>query len=374
MDGPNVNHKFYKELVKIRKSQMFHKMIDIGSCTLHILSGSFKTGAEKSSWDIQKTLKGSYQILHDTPARREDYETVTNSNLYPKNVVPHIGWKTSVADRLVEMWPDIRKLFRFWNTQKGPQPSQKTTKSIIDVKPALEDPFTEAEIRVFSFIASKIEPFLKKYQPDSMIVYMYSDLKDLIKSLLRLIVKADVLQVNNSGVKMKEIDLHNGDNLLPIKDIDIGFASESEIKKLRTSDAVNLTQIRKFREGSQLFVINVLLKLFERSPLGSVLLRRSVELNPTLTLTVTKEMQRCLKGLLAHLIDLNIIILTTCDTVADQFSRHKQKFENFEPKILVWTLFTSKILILVNTRSYRLLFGSFLPSVMDNLLLRGVSV
>ena len=35
---------------------------------------------------------------------------------------------------------------------------------------------------------------------------------------------------------MKEIDLHNGDNLLPIKDIDIGFAAESEIKKLRTSD------------------------------------------------------------------------------------------------------------------------------------------
>ena len=49
MDGPNVNHKFYKELVKIRKSQMFHKMRDIGSCTLHIVSGSFKTGAEKSS-------------------------------------------------------------------------------------------------------------------------------------------------------------------------------------------------------------------------------------------------------------------------------------------------------------------------------------
>ena len=49
------------------------------------MSGSFKDGAEKSSWDIQKTLKGSYQILHDTPARREDYETVTNSNLYPKN-------------------------------------------------------------------------------------------------------------------------------------------------------------------------------------------------------------------------------------------------------------------------------------------------
>ena len=117
--------------------------------------------------------------------------------------------------------------------------------------------------------------------------------------------------------------------MLPIKDIDIWFAAESEVKKLRTSDAVNLTQIRKFREGAQLFVINVLLKHFERSPLGSVLLRRSVVFNPTLTLTVTKEeMQRCLKGLLAHLIDLNIIIPTTCDTVADQFSTYLEVMDN----------------------------------------------
>ena len=99
--------------------------------------------------------------------------------------MPHWVENKCVADSLLEIWPDIRKLFRFWNTQKGPQPLQKTTKSIINVKAALEDPFTEVKIRVFSFIASKMEPFLKKYQTDSpMIVYMYSDLKDLIKSLL----------------------------------------------------------------------------------------------------------------------------------------------------------------------------------------------
>ena len=74
---------------------------------------------------------------------------LTNSNLYPKKCCA-TRWVENkcVADRLVEIWPDIRKLFRFWNTQKGPQPSQKTTKSIINVKAALEDPFTEAKIRV----------------------------------------------------------------------------------------------------------------------------------------------------------------------------------------------------------------------------------
>ena len=63
----------YKELVKSLKSENFHSMIDIGLCNLHIVSGSFKTGGEKSSWNISETLKGSYQILHDTPVRREDF-------------------------------------------------------------------------------------------------------------------------------------------------------------------------------------------------------------------------------------------------------------------------------------------------------------
>ena len=194
MDGPRVNHKFYKELVKSRKLENFHSMIDIGSCNLHIVSGSFKTGAEKSSWNISETLKGSYQILHDTPARREDYETVNDSKLYPKFFCA-TRWVENkcVADRLIEIWPNIKKLFQFWSTQKGPQPCQKTTKSIINVKTALEDPLTEAKLEFFSFIASKMEPFLKKYPTnDPMIPYMYTDLKDLIKSLLKLIVKPDV--------------------------------------------------------------------------------------------------------------------------------------------------------------------------------------
>ena len=47
MDGPNVNLKFYQELTKKRKGQMFHFLSDIGSCSLQIIHGSFKTVAEK---------------------------------------------------------------------------------------------------------------------------------------------------------------------------------------------------------------------------------------------------------------------------------------------------------------------------------------
>ena len=83
MDGPNVNIKFHQEFSAHFKESNFHSLIDIGSCSLHIIHRSFTTGAEKSGWKLQKVLKGAYHILHNTPAQREDYGSLTGSKTYP---------------------------------------------------------------------------------------------------------------------------------------------------------------------------------------------------------------------------------------------------------------------------------------------------
>lgn len=83
MDGPNVNLKFFKEFLSHHKSNCHHSLIDIGSCNLHIIHGSLVTGEKESGWGLKKVLKGAYQIFHDSPARREDYESITGSRLYP---------------------------------------------------------------------------------------------------------------------------------------------------------------------------------------------------------------------------------------------------------------------------------------------------
>ena len=68
VDGPSVNLKFYYEIVQDRQENMVYLLIDIGSCSLHIVHGSFKTGAEKTGWNLKALLKGLFQILHDTPS------------------------------------------------------------------------------------------------------------------------------------------------------------------------------------------------------------------------------------------------------------------------------------------------------------------
>ena len=61
-------------VVDDRKEKGLPQLINIGSCGLHVIHGSFKTGAEKTDWNLKKIMKAAHTILHNTPARREDYE------------------------------------------------------------------------------------------------------------------------------------------------------------------------------------------------------------------------------------------------------------------------------------------------------------
>ena len=85
MDGPNVNIKLLKMIQAERSENEQHQLIDIGSCDLHTIHNAFKTGTESTGWRMKKILKGAYQIFHDSPARREDFFTVTNTNQFPQN-------------------------------------------------------------------------------------------------------------------------------------------------------------------------------------------------------------------------------------------------------------------------------------------------
>ena len=79
----NVNLKFYQEFVQKRKDENYHSLIDIGSCGLHVIHGSLGTGVDDSQWALKKLMKGAYQLFHDIPALRDDYESITGSTTYP---------------------------------------------------------------------------------------------------------------------------------------------------------------------------------------------------------------------------------------------------------------------------------------------------
>ena len=65
MDGPNVNWKFYHNLFQERKGKELPDLLNIGSCSLHVVQKSFKKGAKESGWNLGNTLHSLWEMFFD---------------------------------------------------------------------------------------------------------------------------------------------------------------------------------------------------------------------------------------------------------------------------------------------------------------------
>ena len=324
MDGPSVNHKFYDQLVSYRAEiNILQLMIFIGSCGIHIVHGAFKTAFEKTEWAIKGIIKGCFVILHNTPARRADFITVTSCGLFPLFFCA-TRWveDQAPADRLIQIWPNIVKIVKFWlGLPKRKQPSGK---SFDAVNLAVKDPLTTAKLSFFSYIASILQPFLTKYQTQKpMIPCLYGDLTKIYKSLLKVIVKDDVVD-ECTGYQLPKIDMEKPENVKKEKNFNIGFVTEGIINKLKKKDMVTKKQINDFYANVKTCIKALINKLNERCPLNSVVVRNAVVFNPILIIrSKAKILQKKLKPLLQHLTSLKIILASNCDKIISQYASMK---------------------------------------------------
>ena len=84
MDGPNVNWILYDSLVEERnQNDDYPSLIDIGSCNLHVLHGAFRSGVQKTTRGIDSILRAIHNLLDESPAKREDYQNITGSKVFP---------------------------------------------------------------------------------------------------------------------------------------------------------------------------------------------------------------------------------------------------------------------------------------------------
>lgn len=86
MDGPNVNWKFHDMLSQQIKNDFYFSLINIG---LHVVHNAFKAGAVETGWDLSSFLSSLYYLFKDSPARREDFVKVTESDKMPLKFVSH---------------------------------------------------------------------------------------------------------------------------------------------------------------------------------------------------------------------------------------------------------------------------------------------
>ena len=323
MDGPNVNLKFLCEMNKLRQNDELPSLIDIGSCNLHVIHGAFKSGSESSGWNLHKILKGSFKLLHDTPARRDDYFNMTASSEYPLQFCG-TRWVEDkmVAEKLIKLWPNMIKLFDFWSSLcKSKQPSSK---SYENTKKGIEDPLTVAKLHFFSFVAGLLQPFLKLFQGDGpMVPFLCNSIRGIYISLLELIVKAKVLE------NVRSYDLvtvvNNNDNLLNTKSIHMGFAAESEIKSLLQTKVVTPEQVMKMKNEAQVFIKKIINKMSERNPMSTVIARSADAFDPKVLVNEDKDkLKQKVKNLIQKLVGLKLIEFKAGDKALAEYTKFLQ--------------------------------------------------
>ena len=92
----------------------------------------------------------------------------------------------------------------------------------------------------------------------------YHLFKSVIKSLLSLIVKPSIIVKSKTATDLKN-NLSSEENLLPTRDVEIGFGAKKVWKELIKKDA-SAKDIRRFCEKSRSVICGILIKLFEQSP------------------------------------------------------------------------------------------------------------
>ena len=170
MDGPNVNWAFYKKMMAEIHGTDEKRLVDIGSCGLHVVHNSFKAGFEATSWDMKSFLCALYRIFHESPARREDYTSITGSVIFPLKFCPH-RWveNASVANRAQLV---LRHVQQYIDTiiREPKLYTVPSNKSFDIVKEGCQSVLMPAKLFFFESVASQSNRFLVLYQTDRPMV------------------------------------------------------------------------------------------------------------------------------------------------------------------------------------------------------------
>lgn len=169
MDGPAVNWKLLRifQEDKSQEDPDAPKMINLGSCGLHVLHGSFQDGERETGCKVGDVLRSLWQMFHDSPARRADFIEVTKTTTFPLKFCAH-RWveDLAVAEWAVEVWPAVQQYIS--SHQKLPKSKVPSSASYCTVKGGTADPLFQAKLQLFCICL--FWSFLEKFQTDAPMV------------------------------------------------------------------------------------------------------------------------------------------------------------------------------------------------------------
>ena len=191
----------------------------------------------------------------------------------------------------------------------------------------------------FTSVATVLLPFLTAYQTDKVMVpFLAGDLFLVLEKLMRRFMKADAIK----GTTMATITSLDPDNKalhVGHSRIDIGFAAEKSMKSLLSGGKISEKQVLEVRLDCKKFVVALVKKLLEKSPLTHPLVRALQSLDPQEMASAKDHCEKKFKRVLTHLVNSSKIQVSACDEILSQFHtflhtvipKNHAEYVNFEP-------------------------------------------
>ncbi|KAJ8678193.1 hypothetical protein QAD02_013980 [Eretmocerus hayati] len=196
MDGPNVNKKT-QDLVNIELSQdraNNSEIVEIGTCGLHTVHGSFKDGVKATGWNLNEYLNYLHHLFHGATTRRGQYSKITGSDMFPFEFYG-IRWieNSKVIIRSRDMLPYLKE----WITviEKDVKNPLHANKNFRTVSSNVKDELMPAKLSFCASVAAMMEPFLTEFQSDApMAPFLYKELERMARTIMRRFVKREILE------------------------------------------------------------------------------------------------------------------------------------------------------------------------------------
>ena len=191
----------------------------------------------------------------------------------------------AVAQRAVKLWPNIVKLVKHWQgLSKSQRPKSKCYQTLVKHH---VDKCIPIKLQFFQDIAAQLKGFLQKFQANKpMVPFLESTLVDLLHTMMKMVVKPEVLDEANSSLKLAKLDLSNSENLLLCELMKLPTATKSLLRSAGLSNEKR----RLFLKNCKEVVVVLIKKIQDRCPLKYTVARCAASLSP---LNMVNDKEKC---------------------------------------------------------------------------------
>ena len=199
--------------------------------------------------------------------------------------------------------------------------TEPSCKSYCVVTDAVADRLMLSRLAAFLSIATQLQPYLTAFQSDNPLMpFVCSGLSPIVHALIKRIVKPDILDQATTTTLLLAVKYKEPANCLRLQKFDVGYLAGASTKEPLRRKEISEGALLHFRNELAEFVIAVISKIIEKTPIGYAFARRIACLDPMSIATSTTQAASQFKLVIENLVKQQHVEGRSCDELIRQYA------------------------------------------------------